>query len=228
MQFPTTNTTWIAASITDAPEAVRVQVMERYFQPLCAYARASSLRMLGEPEELVNEFLAARLADSAYLTEWLRSGIPLRRWLANGLLTHARNRALAESRRRAHGGSVDPAMFASVADSHATDALLALERVWTIRTITQAYESVRASFEAEGRGAWWDLFRLHSMQGMPYANACRITGVAASNATNVHRAVVARLRETLARILERDGIPSDEFEREIGLMQDFLGQWLAE
>lgn len=224
MQFPTTNTTWIAANIANAPDAARAHVMERYFQPLCAYARASSLRLLGEPEELVSEFLAARLADGAYLADWTRSGLPLRRWLANGLLTHARNRALAESRRRAHGSAVDPAMFSSIADTHATDALLALERVWAIRTITEAYECVRASFESEGRGAWWDLFRLHAMQGMPYANACRITGVAASNATNVHRAVVARLRETLARILQRDGIHSDEFEREIGLMKDFLGQ----
>jgi DNA-directed RNA polymerase specialized sigma24 family protein len=220
--FPTTHSTWLVDRITSAPDEARVHVLARYFEPLCAYARASSLRALGEPAELVNDFLSSRLADGDYLARWSASGIPLRRWLANGLLTHARNRALAEARRARHGGSVDPAELARMTSTHATDALLALERAWAVRTVTEAHERVHTELVAEGRSSWWELFRLHGVQGMSYEQACPIAGVAPSNATNVHRAVVMRLRDALRGILEREGVRPDEIDRELALMQDLL------
>ena len=220
--FPTTHSTWLVERIDSAPDEARAHVLARYFEPLCAYARASSLRALGEPAELVNDFLSSRLADSDYLARWSASGIPLRRWLANGLLTHARNRALAEARRARHGGSVDPAELERMTSTHATDALLALERAWAVRTVTEAHERVHSELIAEGRASWWELFRLHGVQGMSYEQACPIAGVAPSNATNVHRTVVMRLRDALRAILEREGIRPDEIDRELALMQDLL------
>jgi len=220
--FPTTQSTWLFDRVARAPDEARAHVLARYFEPLCAYARASSLRALGEPAEIVNDFLTARLADSDYLARWSVSGIPLRRWLANGLLTHARNRALAEARRARHGGSVDPAELERMTSTHATDALLALERAWAVRTVTEAHERVHSELIAEGRTSWWELFRLHGVQGMSYEQACPIAGVAPSNATNVHRTVVMRLRDALRAILEREGIRPDEIDRELALMQDLL------
>ncbi len=220
--FPTTQSTWLFDRVARAPDEARAHVLARYFEPLCAYARASSLRALGEPAEIVNDFLTARLADSDYLARWSVSGIPLRRWLANGLLTHARNRALAEARRARHGGSVDPAELERMTTTHATDALLALERAWAVRTVTEAHERVHSELIAEGRASWWELFRLHGVQGMSYEQACPIAGVAPSNATNVHRTVVMRLRDALRAILEREGIRPDEIDRELALMQDLL------
>jgi DNA-directed RNA polymerase specialized sigma24 family protein len=221
--FPTTHGTWLAERIEHAPSEARAHVMSRYFEPLCAYVRASSLRALGEPADLVNAFLAARLDDSAYLARWSQSAMPLRRWLANGLLTHARNDALARARRSRHGGSVPPAELERMTDAHETDALFALERAWAVRTVTEAHEQVHTELVSEGRADWWELFRLHGIQGMAYAEACAITGIARSNATNVHRAVVVRLRDALRRILEREGIRPDEIDRELALMQELLG-----
>ncbi|MDI9404888.1 MAG: hypothetical protein QM516_13545 [Limnohabitans sp.] len=221
--FPTTHATWLIDRAELAPDDARLHVMQRYFEPLCAYARASTLRYLGEPTELVNDFLAARLSDPLYLRRWAESGMALRRWLANGLLTHARNRALAEARRNRTGTTVDPAELERMTASHSTDALLALERVWAVRTVTEAHERVHSELVAEGRGAWWELFRLHGMQGMSYAEACRITGVAPSNATNVYRSVALRLRDALRTILEREGIRPEEIAHELALMQDMLG-----
>jgi hypothetical protein len=220
--FPTTHSTWLVERIGSAPDEACAHVLARYFEPLCAYARASSLRALGEPAEIVNDFLTARFADGDYLARWSVSGIPLRRWLANGLLTHARNRALAEARRARHGGSVDPAELERMTSTHATDALLALERAWAVRTVTEAHERVHSELIAEGRASWWELFRLHGIQGMSYEQACPIAGVAPSNATNVHRTVVMRLRDALRAILEREGIRPDEIDRELALMQDLL------
>lgn len=220
--FPTTHGTWLMEKIEHAPDEARAHVLARYFDPLCAYARASSLRALGEPAEVVNEFLSARFADTEYLARWSQSGLPLRRWLANGLLTHARNRALAEARRSRHGGTVAPDEIERMTSAHATDALLALERAWAVRTVTEAHERVHSELVTEGRAAWWELFRLHGVQGMSYEQACPIAGIAPSNATNVHRAVVTRLREALRAILEREGIRPDEIDRELALMQDLL------
>lgn len=220
--FPTTHATWLLQTITVDPASAHEHVMERYFEPLCAYARASSLRALGEPAELVSDFLASRTTDSAYLARWAQSGMPLRRWLANGLFTHARNRAVAEARRTRLGAGVDPGELERLASTHDTDALLALERAWAVRTMAEAYERVRTELHAEGRAAWWELFRLHSVQGLPYAQACPAAGIAPSNAANVQRSVVARLRGALRAALERDGIRPDEIERELALMQDML------
>jgi DNA-directed RNA polymerase specialized sigma24 family protein len=220
--FPTTHSTWLVDRIVSAPEDARAHLMMRYFGPLCAYVRASSLRALGEPAELVNAFLAARLADHEYLVRWSQSDLPLRRWLVNGLLTHARNEALARSRRARFGGTIAPATFEQIPDAQDADALLALERAWAVRTVTEAHERVHTELVSEGRAAWWELFRLHGVQGMAYEQACAITGIARSNATNVHRAVALRLREALRTILERDGIRPDEIDRELALMQDLL------
>ena len=220
--FPTTHSTWLAEHITRAPDQARAHILSRYFEPLCIYVRASSLRALGEPAELVNDFLTARLADGDYLARWSASGVPLRRWLANGLLTHARNRALAEARRARHGGSVDPAELERMTSTHATNALLALERAWAVRTVTEAHERVHTELVTEGRASWWELFRLHGVQGMSYEQACPIAGIARSNATNVHRAVVTRLRDALRSILERDGIPPQDIDAELASMQELL------
>ena len=223
--FPTTHATWLSERLAAAPDEARAHVMQRYFEPLCAYVRASSLRLRGEPGDLVAAFFAARLADRAYLERWSASGLPLRRWLANGLLLHARNAAIA-ARRRAEqdlASADDLARTAALrAIDHETNALLALERAWAVRTVTEAHERVRLELEREGRTAWWELFRLHSLHDMPYASACQVAGVAPTNATNVHRAVASRLREALRAILLRDGIDAGSIDAELAGLQELL------
>ncbi|MEY3143085.1 MAG: hypothetical protein RLY21_1578, partial [Planctomycetota bacterium] len=157
--FPTTHATWLATEIVERPDAARAHVMSRYADPLAVYVRASSLRALGEADELVNDFLASRLADGAYLARWSASGLPLRRWLVNGLISHARNRAQTESRRRATRAGVDPAEVASAPDSPEVSGLLALERAWAMRAMMEAHDRVRSELDADGKSAWWELFR---------------------------------------------------------------------
>jgi len=225
--FPTTHSTWLADRIAHAPDEARAHVMSRYFDPLCAYVRASTnLRVLGEPSDLVNAFLAARMPDATYLARWSASGLPLRRWLANGLLLHARNAVLASRRRAARHeatdvGELDRTARLRAAD-HETDALLALERRWAVRTVTETHEQIRAELHSEGRDAWWELFRLHTVHGKAYAEACAITGVALGSASSIHRQVVDRLRGALVAILERDGIRREDIDAELASMQDLL------
>ena len=67
--FPSTHATWLHTRIESvcdtntatsalAARELREHLMLRYHNPLCAYVRGSSLRTLGEPEELVHEFFA--------------------------------------------------------------------------------------------------------------------------------------------------------------------------
>lgn len=217
--FPSTHVTWLIERVHRAPDEARAHIMSRYFEPLCAYARASSLRTLGEPHELVNDFFAARVGDASYLGRWSTSSTPLRRWLVNGLITHARNRAQTEARRRNARVEIDPSI---VAESPESGALLALERAWAMRVMIEAHDRVRNEFDADGKSAWWELFRLHSVQGLGYAQAAATTGIAPGSASHVNRVVATRLREVLRTLLERDGVPPDEIDRELALMQDLL------
>jgi len=217
--FPTTHATWLTTEVRDRPHEASVYIMSRYLEPLCAYVRASSLRTLGEPNEIVNDFLASRVADPGYLSRWASSGIPLRRWLANGLITHARNRAMTEARRRSARVELDPA---HIVESAETSALLALERAWAMRVMIEAHDRVRSEFDADGKGAWWELFRLHSVQGLGYAQAAAATGVTPGSASHINRVVATRLREVLRSILEREGVAPDDIDRELALMQDLL------
>lgn len=225
--FPTTHSTWIVDRIDRAPSEARAHVMSRYFDPLCAYVRASAnLRALGEPADLVNAFLASRVADPAYLARWSTSGLPLRRWLANGLVLHARNTALAARRRASKQEPTDIAALDQTARlraaDHETDALLALERRWAVRTVTEAHEQIRSELDTEGRAAWWELFRLHTIHGKTYAEACAATGIPLTSASSIHRQVVDRLRAALVSILERDGARPEDIEAELAALQDLL------
>ena len=116
--FPSTHATWIEAQLTIAEgtgadartalDALRLHLMDRYRQALVAYVRGSSLRRLGDAEELVNGFFADRACERRFLLEWRASGMPLRRWMMNGVGFYGkgivRDRARAKAREGARGG----------------------------------------------------------------------------------------------------------------------------
>jgi DNA-directed RNA polymerase specialized sigma24 family protein len=225
--FPTTHATWLSDRVGVANDEVARHIMERYFEPLRAYVKGSSLRNFGDSADLVNDFFASRLDDPTYLERWLASGLPLRRWLLNGLLLHVRNRAIAESRRRARGDAGvggDGARAHDLANARATngaepDALAALERAWAIGLVTEAHDRVRVGLIAEHRENWWVCFRLHVLHGLPYADACPMAGVSVANGANIVRAVSKRLATMLAELLSRDGVAEADIDAELELVQ---------
>jgi len=222
--FPTTHATWLSERVGVANDEVARHVMERYFEPLRASVKGSSLRTFGDSADLVNDFFAARLGDSNYLERWLESGLPLRRWLLNGLLLHVRNRAIAESRRRARGdagvgGDAPAAEALSGAQAAEPEALHALERAWAIGLVTEAHDRVRVGLVAEHRENWWECFRLHVLHGLPYADACPMAGVSQANGANIVRAVSRRLAAMLAELLARDGVAEADIDAELEVIQ---------
>ncbi len=221
--FPTTHATWLSERVGVANDEVARHVMERYFEPLRAYVKGSSLRNFGDSADLVNDFFAARLGDANYLERWLSSGLPLRRWLLNGLLLHVRNRAIAGSRRRARGdagiGGESFGASGGIVASTEPDALAALERAWAIALVTEAHDRVRTGLVAEHRENWWECFRLHVLHGLPYADACPIAGVPTANGANIVRAVSKRLAAMLTEQLSREGVAEADLDAELDVIQ---------
>lgn len=218
--FPTTHATWLSERIGVANDEVARHVMERSFAPLCAYVKGSSLRNFGDPADLVNDFFAARFGDGTYFERWLGSGLPLRRWLLNGLLLHVRNRAIAEGRRRARGdagvgGERGGPIGRDLPAAPEPDALESLERAWAVGLVTEAHDRVRAGLAAERRETWWECFRLHVLHGLPYADACPMSGVSLANGANVVRAVSRRLAAMLTELLLREGVAEVDLETEL-------------
>lgn len=226
--FPTTHATWLAEQIGGSNEGVARHIMDRYFEPLRMYVKGSSLRNFGDSADLVNDFFAARLGDASYLARWSQSGIPLRRWLLNGLLLHVRNRAIAESRRRTRGdagvggeGRTNGAHEAHVPEPH---ALHALERAWAISLVTEAHDRVRDALTREHRAPHWEVFRLHVLHGLPYADACPMAGVPTGNGANIVRSVSKRMATTLSELLARDGVAQAEIDDELALIQRMVAR----
>jgi len=217
--FPTTHaTTIIAATRGDhaALAEAAARVIERYAQPLEAYAQGSSLREIAEPRELVHGFLVAKFGSPestrAYLAAWNASGLTLRRWMINGLLLHVRGvvRDAQRSRERPMSGSA--ALSLASGEPEPSEAF---ERAWAQAILSEACAQVEAALVAEGRDRAWRVFRLHAVDGRPYASLEEEFQLSRQQMADLVRGVTARLRARVRELLDEEGIAGDEGVEEI-------------
>jgi DNA-directed RNA polymerase specialized sigma24 family protein len=225
-EFPTTAATFLTmcldrASDGDTAEACR-HVMLRYSAPLVAYAASSRLSRVDEPEELVHGFFAEKLATRGFLDRWRASGMPLRRWMLNGLVFHARglvrDRAREDSRRL-------PASHLEhePADSSETERLF--ERAWALALVEAACRFVHAELAAEGRESAYDAFHRHHFHGVALATLAAERGTPIGTISTELRHATRRLRRTAESML-RDEIGSAdplEIERELERVRTLTG-----
>ena len=220
--FPSTEWTWLATRVLEAPNDSRVaaelrsRVMERYAEPLRIYARGSSLGWLDDAEALVNGFFASRLARDAYLSKWFESAMPLRRFLANGMLLYLREERRARLRRdRRDGPSLD-AIYADGADALAAPddarAFRELERAWARSVLGEACERARNELVAAGRGHAWAVFERHFLEGVSYEAAARELGLRPESARPAARLAQAKVRDAMRWLLALEGVPEGEME----------------
>ena len=219
--FPSTPRTWITEQLDlgdSAAADVRKHILALYFQPLCGYAQASSLRELGNPSELVSGVLASRLSRADYLRGWRQSnGMPLRRWLMNGLHLYghelrraSRNHALRESPLRQADDAPDPAGIA------------ALDRAWALSIVREACAEVEAELRLSGAERDWYVFRRHFLDGRSYRELHAETSVEPARAAVRSHAILVKLRARIRALLARDGTPPDEIEAEIARLQRII------
>lgn len=217
--FPTTHATTILEATrsphADALAPVAARIIERYAQPLEAYAQGSTLREIGEPREIVHGFLVARFGTPescrAYLESWNASGLTLRRWMMNGLLLHVRG--IVRDARRSREKPLDTAIGALA--STEPDPAAAFERAWAKAILAEACAQVEQALVAEGRDRAWRVFRLHALDGVPYRDLEGEFALSRQQMADLVRGVTARLRARVRELLDEEGRFGDDAIDEI-------------
>jgi len=212
--FPTTHATTIIDATrspnADALAAVAARIIERYAQPLEAYAQGSSLREIGDPRELVHAFLVAKFGSPAscraYLESWNASGLTLRRWMMNGLLLHVRG--VVRDARRSRERPLESALGAL--ESAEPDPSAAFERAWAKAILAEACAQVEQALVAEGRDRAWRVFRLHVLDGAPYRDLEAPFALSRQQMADLVRGVTARLRKRIEELLDEEGRFGDD------------------
>jgi hypothetical protein len=226
--FPTTHRTWIVETLRAALESrepgareralteLRQHVMQRYFEPLRIYVKGSSFRTMGESADLVNGFFASRLSRDDYLAKWTESKLPLRRWLANGLVLYLRER----SREGRIGGRPvevrDPSdlEMLDIPALHEPDAAMAMERSWAEAVVAGALRATLAGLETSRRQPAWEVFQRHFVQGETYETIAQETGRSLLDLKADAKLVQRRLRAEVEQLLREDGVPESRLEEE--------------
>jgi len=164
-EFPTTHATWIAAQLARGAEGraeVSDHIMRRYAGPLRAYIGASSLRAVDDADALVNGFFVTRLAREDYVAKWRESALPLRRWLVNGLLLHARERIREQRKSAGAAPSCDGCGCGTPCEvGLEPSAFERFERAWSRALLGDACSLAQRELVAEGDGDAWEVFRRH-------------------------------------------------------------------
>jgi len=219
--FPTTQQTWILDRLAEGhggSSALRSHLMERYREPLLAYARGSSLRSIAEPDELVHGFFAAFLDRPTALERWAESGTRLRRWMMNGLILHARGlrRDAARNREAAGLGAVERLAGTD------RDAEAEFDAAWARSLLSDAATAVQSELLAEGRSAAWELFARHIIDGRPYAECCPPLGYSIEDGRTITRMVSIRMRRALRELLLQEGAPEKDIGAELRALEELL------
>lgn len=206
--FPTTHATTIVDGLRGGDEALAdlaARLIERYAQPLEAYAQGSSLREIADPRELVHGFLVAKFATPAttraYLSAWNASGLAMRRWMMNGLLLHVRG--IVRDAQRSREKPLD-ASVASLASTE-PEPSEAFERAWARAILSEACAQVEQSLVAEERDRAWQVFRRHTLDGVAYGDLEGEFGLSRQQMADLVRGVTARLRARVRELLDEEG-----------------------
>jgi hypothetical protein len=219
--FPTTQQTWILDRLAEGDRgapALREHLMERYREPLLVYVRGSTLRTLGEPDELVHGFFVQFFSRADALTRWAESGTRLRRWMMNGLVLHARGIRRDTGRNRETAG-LDAAAAAAASQPTAEEAF---EAAWARSLLSDAATAVQAELVSEGRSAAWEVFARHIIEGQSYAECCPPLGYTVDDGRTVTRMVSIRIRRTIRELLLQEGTPEGEIAAELALLEELL------
>ena len=214
-EFPSTHRTELLTLLerSAASEAERL-VLDRAYAPLCRYVERSSLRRIAEPEDLVAGFIASRFGREGYLDHYLERWraaeppIPLRRWLVNGLLFHARERIDEDRRARRAGDLAPPARVEP-------EPWRALERAWRDGVLQAACDRVATRYRDESRTDAWRLFTRHILEGATYPELEAELGIYAARAPIITRTALRRLRHEIESILADEFPDASDRAREL-------------
>ena len=236
--FPTKQATWIHTRLVEGAsgrEEINTHVMSRYATPLRAYVLGSSICRIDDAYALVNGFFASRLSREDFLTAWRDSGLPLRRWLVNGLLLHARERERELRRAARDGAGAGPACVgcACVSSTSCRDAeeiglepsaFEQFERAWSRALLTDACTLAEHELVAEHDANAWEIFRRHHLDGLEYAEIAQQLRMTSAEARTHARRAAYRYERALVRLLRDEGVGDDDMDAEIAWIVEVSGR----
>jgi DNA-directed RNA polymerase specialized sigma24 family protein len=161
------------------------------------------------------------------LASWRASGLPLRRWLVNGLLLHARERQ-RELRRAARDGSDSPCGGCGCATpcepGLEPSAFEEFERAWSRALLSDACTVAEQELVAEGDADAWACFRRHNLDGLEYAEIAQQLRIAAAEARTRARRAAYRFERALRRLLADEGVTESDLDDEIAWLLEVSGR----
>lgn len=211
--FPATMATWIDDQLRLGPEgrrAVDHHIMSVYAWPMKVYFMGTRDRWLGEPDDVVQGFLADRLGKPEYFNKWRSSGLRLRHWLINGFCFYLKELRRAQRRTTAIG---EDAKFVSTPDDPMDDSpgpTAAFDRALIVSFVREALKQTRETCEAEGLAAHFEVFLRHFYHGQSYGDFARDLGVDEARAAVMARTARTKFQAALRSMLSREGADIDE------------------
>jgi len=211
-QFPTTLNTWLDRQLADSDHGrarINRHVMEMYAWPLTVYFRGTRDRWLGEPEEIVQGFLADRLDRPTFFSDWQNSGLRLRRWLMNAFCFY-----LAEQKRKQRRDGQSESLPEDAATDDG-DPHSEMDRAFIVSVVRQALRDTQRKCSEKGLDDHMQIFVRHYYDGQPYQSIASDFGVAPPRAAVMARSAARNFKAALRDLLSCDGAASGEIDAEI-------------
>lgn len=211
-RFPTTLNTWLDRQLLNADQGrarINRHVMEVYAWPLTVYFRGTRDRWLGEPEEMVQGFLADRLDRPTFFSDWQKSGLRLRRWLINAFCFYIQEQKRKRRRDR---------QFATLVDDEAAEEPaphVAMDRAFVVAVVRQALADTQQLCREKGLENHLRIFLRHYYDGEPYQSVAMDFGVEPARAAVMARTATRHFKAVLRDLLSCDGAAPREIDREI-------------
>lgn len=212
--FPQTHQTWVGARILEGSQGrsdLNRHIMQIYAEPLRIYFLGSSVRNIGEPEDIVAGFFSDRLDREDFFDDWKKSGKRLRHWLINAFHFYLKEELRRRKRDRRIGHLPQDFDVTHGGPSPEQE----VDRAFRDSIVQTALAAARAECEAKGCEANWLIFERHHCQQLRYADFVSELGVDETQAAVMvriaRRAFVRALREQL----HRDGTAANNIDEEI-------------
>lgn len=226
--FPAT-VTWLGERVAQGPRGIddaNRHIMAIYAHPLKVYFLGSTLRWVGEPEEIVQGFFADRLSRPDFLNKWIASQRPLRFWLITGFKFYILESARALQRDRAvasiDAGSGTGPMAGEVPDADAGDQR-SFDREVALGIVREAADRARKSCDDDALGAHWTVFVRHHLDGHPYERIAPDLGVDRARCAVMARTAATRFKAQLRALVAWEGASEEEIDREIRQLLEVTG-----
>jgi DNA-directed RNA polymerase specialized sigma24 family protein len=229
-RFPPTRGSVLEAARSERPEE-RERALETlaaaYWRPVYVTLRLKWHREHEEACDLTQSFFV-HLVETKVLERFDPSRGRLRTYLRACLDALVANETKAASRLRRGGGAVFVSLDVEALRLEA-DAVSAAEvpspeelftREWVQGVFAAAVERARRGLTAEGKGAWFELFRRYDIEEdglsvLSYADLARELGMKETDVTNRLVAVRRRFRAAALAVLREMTATDEEFRREV-------------